>query len=411
MKLLLIAPMCDGDDVGESWSAFQFVQRLSADHDVTLLTYYKAGHRPQSEQLPGVRVIEWPEPRGVGRFERWNSMLKPGYLPFYRRSRAWIRAALQSGETFDLAHQIVPLAMRYPTPVAGLGIPYLLGPVGGSLDSPRAFASEDSAPWYVNLRALDAFRLRHDPMLRRSFADAACVIGIAPYVAELLDAVPPRRFEVMSDTGITALPDVPERRSTGPLRLLHVGRLVRTKGARDAIRAMSLLPDLDVQLTIAGDGFDRTACQQLVTQLGLAARVRLLGRVPRAEVDELYRRADVFVFPSYREPGGNVVAEAMAFGLPLIVCDRGGPAHVVDDSCGIRVPAVDPDQFAHDLATAIRRLAADPARRDRMGLAARDRIAELSLWSNKIRQLESIYRSVLDRAATGQPAVTSEESS
>jgi hypothetical protein len=49
----------------------------------------------------------------------------------------------------------------------------------------------------------------------------------------------------------------------------------------------------------------------------------------------------------------------MAFGLPLAVCARGGPATTVNDECGIRVTA-NPEQYARDLAVAVRRLAGDP---------------------------------------------------
>jgi glycosyltransferase involved in cell wall biosynthesis len=388
--------MADRDDVGESWSAYQWASRLAQRHDVTVLTYFKQGHERPSVQLPGARVIEWAEPPIVGRAERLNSMLKPAYLPFYVRCRRWIKTSLARGEGFDLAHQLVPLAMRYPSPVAGLGLPYLLGPVGGSLDSPAAFAGEDSAPWYVELRRLDAFRIRYDRQLRRTYAGAACVIGIAPYVEELLAPVGIQHFEAMSDTGVEQLPDPIDRSTrTGPLRLLYVGRMVRTKGARDAIRAMSRLGDIDVKLDLAGDGFDRPACEALITELGLRDRVTMHGRVPRDQVDAMYRDADVFVFPSYREPGGNVVAEAMGFGLPMIVSDRGGPGYVVDDSSGFRIAPTEPTQFADAIASAIRRFADDPALRTRMGLAARERIGELALWPNKVARLEAIYADVL----------------
>jgi glycosyltransferase involved in cell wall biosynthesis len=396
--LLLIAPMADRDDVGESWSAYQWASRLAEHHEVTVLTYFKQGHGRPSVQLPGVRVIEWAEPPFVGRAERLNSMLKPAYLPFYVRCRRWIKQALARGERFDLAHQLVPLAMRYPSPVAGLGLPYLLGPVGGSLDTPIAFAGEDSAPWYVELRRLDAFRIRHDRQLRHTYAGAACVIGIAPYVEQLLSPVPIQHFEAMSDTGVEQLPDPIDRSArTGPLRLLYVGRMVRTKGARDAIRAISRLADVDVTLDLAGDGFDRPACEALISELGLQHRVTMHGRVPRDQVDAMYRDADVFVFPSYREPGGNVVAEAMGFGLPMIVSDRGGPGYVVDDTSGFRISPVDPAQFAADIAAAIRRLVEDPALRTSMGRCARDRIAQLALWPNKVARLEAIYAEVLAR--------------
>jgi glycosyltransferase involved in cell wall biosynthesis len=395
-KLLLIAPTCDGEDVGEAWVAFQWARHLAERHDVTLLTYHKRGRRPASEQLSGLRVIEWTEPPLVARAERLNSMLKPGYAPFYVRARRWIRAALARGERFDLAHQPVPVAMRFPSPLVGLGIPYVFGPVGGSLESPPGFAAEEGGtPWYVGLRSLDTALLRLPP-LRRTYEQAACVLGIAPYVAEHLAGTRVRRFATLSETALDGLPEPVVRDADGAeVRLLHVGRLVRTKGARDTIRALDLIRDLPVSLDIVGDGPDRAACAALVQELGLAGRVRLHGRLPRAEIDDFYRRADVFVFPSYREPGGNVAFEAMGFGLPLIVVDRGGPGAAVDDSCGIRLPARTPDQLAADVAAAAAELVKDPDRRRALGAAARRRVTEVGLWSGKMDQVDALYADLL----------------
>src|SRR5262249_38706717 len=160
MRLLLIAPTCDGEDVGEAWVAYQWARLLAERHEVTLLTYHKRGRTPAARQLSGLRVVEWAEPPGLGRAERLNSMPKPAYVPFCARAGRWVRRALAAGERWDLAHQPLPVAMRYPCPVAGLGIPYLVGPVGGSLDSPPGFAADEgSTPWYVGLRALDRVRL------------------------------------------------------------------------------------------------------------------------------------------------------------------------------------------------------------------------------------------------------------
>ena len=370
-----------------------------------MLTYHKRGAVPLSRQFPAVRVIEWAEPPGLGRAERLNSMLKPAYMPFYVRARRWIRSALARGERFDLAHQPVPVAVRYPSPVAGLGIPYVLGPVGGSLRSPQAFTGEEgTSPWYVGLRGLDGLRLRRDPVLRRTYQDAACVLGIAPYVEDCLAAVGIRRFQIMSETGLAALPPHIDRAGrSGEVRLLYVGRLVRTKGARDAIRAVGMLPGLPACLDVVGDGCDRAACEALAKQLGLSHRVRFHGWLPRERIDAFYRDADVFVFPSYREPGGNVTFEAMGHGLPLVVSDRGGPGTVVDETCGIRVHPDSPDQYAQDLASAVGRLVRDPALRLALGQGARRRVQEIGLWDTRSQQIEPVYAGVLaDEAAAGR---------
>lgn len=395
-SVLLVAPACDGHDVGESWLAYQWAHRLSERFQVTLLSTYKRGHVPPSRQLPRTRVVEWPEPPLVHRAERLNSLLQPGYVPFYARARRYVRARLAAGVRFDVAHQVTPVALRYPSPVVGLGVPVVLGPVGGSLESPPAFVPEEgTTPWYQRLRRLDGFRLRRDPLLRGSYRSADCVVGIAPYVRDLLGDLSLRRYESLSDVAVQeARPEVDRTSRAGPVRLLHVGRLVRTKGAREAIRAMARLRDLPVVLDVVGDGDDRRACEDLVRELGLVERVTVHGAVPHAGVDRFYERADVFVFPSYREPGGAVVLEAMAHGLPLVVCDRGGPGANVSDACAVRLPADSPDQLARDVAGAVRRLAVDPDLRRRMGAAARERVVAHHLWDRHVDRMSDLYEDV-----------------
>jgi glycosyltransferase involved in cell wall biosynthesis len=397
MKLLLVAPTCDGQDVGEAWVGYQWARHLGRHHEVTLLTYHKRGKTPASQQLTGIRVVEWAEPPGFGRVERLNSMLKPAYVPFYIKARRWIRRALAHGERFDLAHQPLPVAMRYPSPAAGLGIPFVIGPVGGSMASPPGFAEEkDTTPWYVGLRALDRLRMRRDPLLRATYDGACCVIGIAPYVREFLADRSLRRVEIMSETGIETLPAPVDRSANGPeVRLLYVGRLVRTKGARDAIRAMTELGDLPVRLDIIGDGFDRAVCEKLAGDAGIADRVIFHGWLARDRVNDFYRAADIFLFPSYREPGGNVAFEAMGYGLPLVVSDCGGPGNAVDESCGIRVHPDTPQQYSHELGKAIRRLVEDRELRLSLGRGARKRVADIGLWDRKIEQLNLLYAEVL----------------
>lgn len=396
MKVLLIAPTCNGEDVGEAWVAYQWAHGLAQRHDVTLLTYHKRGARPASEQLEGLKIVEWREPPGLGRAERLNSILKPGYIPFYIRARAWIRRALAEKAHFDVAHQPVPVAMRYPCPCAGLGIPFVIGPVGGGLPNPAGFESADtSAPWYMGLRGLDATRRRWDPILRRTYEEAACVLGIAPYVRDLLADYSLRRFETMSETGLQSIPDPIDRSDrSGPVRLLFVGRLVRTKGVREAIRAMAETTDLPVRLDVVGDGPDRGICQAMIADLNLGDRVTMHGWQSRPEVARFYSEADVFVFPSYREPGGNVAPEAMGYSLPLIVVDRGGPGAATTDDCAIRLAVTTPEALTRDVAEAVRTLATDPDRRRRMGAAAYDHVKRTALWPAKLDRMGEIYEEI-----------------
>lgn len=400
LKVLIVAPSLDGADIGEVRGTLLWLKALSKLVDLTVLSSAREGAVPLQEQLAEARVVTWSELRILyQRFERFNAMAKPGWPIFARQAKNWIQTAQIRGEVFDIAHQMLPQAMRHATPLRGLGIPFVVGPLGGGLDTPPAFASEVArgSSFASRLRSLDRFRLLVDWRLRASYREADLIIGVGPYIADTLAPLGLRRFEAMHEIARGELPPAIERQATpGKMTVLHVGRIVRTKGLRDTIRAFGLLKDLpQVNLISAGEGEDRDACEQEVRCLGLGNRVTLLGKIPRKKVEALYRQADVFCFPSFREPLGGVLLEAMANGLPIITAARGGPDFVVDDKSGVRVPVNNPDQLARDIATELRNLALNPERRLLLGEGARARIREFDDWDDKAARMLSLYQEIL----------------
>ena len=150
------------------------------------------------------------------------------------------------------------------------------------------------------------------------------------------------------------------------LTLLYVGRISKEKNlhilAEAYARAAVRHPEL--RLLLVGDGPFRAEMEAALS--GLPAV--FTGYVEGEDLDALYASSDLFVFPSATDTFGNVVLEAQASGLPVIVCDKGGPReNMLPGETGLIVPADD----ARALATAIHSLAEDPERRSRMGRAAR----------------------------------------
>lgn len=401
LKVALLSPGIDGTDVGEAFVAFKWAEALSREVDLTLLALQRQGRPPLAEQLPNARVVTWNEPSVLLRSERLNAMLKPAWPLLFSKVRRWMRAAAARGESFDIAHQIMPLPPRYPCPFQGLGVPYVLGPVGGALPTPEGFRDEVGAgAWYTRLRRLDAVRLARDPWLRASFSNADLVLGVAPYVADILAPVPLKRFEVELELGIdsgTAMDPPLRAADPRPLRLLHVGRGVRSKGLREVVRAMAQLRDLDLHLTSAGGGAEIDRARVEALSLGVADRITFEGQVSRARVEALYAEADIFVFPSFREPTGGVLYEAMLAGLPIITTAYGGPDYIVTNACGLRLPVTTPDALTGSVAEAIRTLYDAPDRRLAMGRMARKEVLENGPWPRKAERLVSLYREVLGR--------------
>lgn len=405
MKVLLIAPNVDATDVGEAFVAYKWAHALSGLVDLTVLAFQRHGRPDLAGQLPGARVVTWLEPQWARKNKRLNAMLKPAWPIFARHVQRWMDQAFAQGEHLDIAHQLMPQAARYASPLRHFDVPYLIGPLGGALETPAAFQAETaSAPLFTRLRALDRVRFKHDPFLRNTYAKAACILGVAPYMRKILSDVPLRRFEVVLELGIDdVVPPCPQRTATDRLRVLHVGRGVRTKGLRDTVRALATLKDLPgVTLTSAGDGEDIEICRAEAVRLGVADRVTFHGRLPRSEVEALYASHDVFCFPSFREPAGGVLYEAMRHGLPVITADRGGPGWIIRDASGLRIPVTDPAKFAQDIGQAIRLLTRNPQLRNHLGAGARQQVLNEGLWSAKATSLVDLYRSIV-----GQPFAAS----
>lgn len=179
--------------------------------------------------------------------------------------------------------------------------------------------------------------------------------------------------------------------STDRIRCLAVARLVERKGLRDLIRALALLERGRFVLEIVGDGPDETALRALVAQHGLTDVVEFRGALDRTAVASRYRAADLFTLPSSAEAFGNVFAEALASGLPIVGTSVGGiPELVQHEVNGLLVPPNEPAA----LAEAIRALADDPARRRAMALRNRQKAEATLDWTQVTARYLSVYRGV-----------------
>jgi glycosyltransferase involved in cell wall biosynthesis len=160
--------------------------------------------------------------------------------------------------------------------------------------------------------------------------------------------------------GLDDLPEAwgdnpPDHVPAGARVVLAVARLTRQKGIDVAIRALPLLPD-DAVLVVLGEGPERAALERLASEIGVAGRVHLVGRVP--DVATWLRRTALLVHPARWEGFGLGVLEAMIAGLPVVASRVSSlPELVVDGETGFLVPPDEPQA----LATAVWRALEHPA--------------------------------------------------
>lgn len=177
-----------------------------------------------------------------------------------------------------------------------------------------------------------------------------------------------------------------------------VGRFAEQKAPDLLIEAMARAvrqcPDL--HLIMIGAGPLEGALRERAATLGMGERVRWIGRLPSAGY---LRSLDMLVMPSRYEGFSLMPLEAMQAGLPIICTNVGGVAEaVVDGATGLVVP-ID-DRAA--LGDAILALAGNPARRQALGQAARERVA-LFTPDRMVGATEQLYR---DLIAHSHPSAT-----
>ena len=168
----------------------------------------------------------------------------------------------------------------------------------------------------------------------------------------------------------------------GEVRLLYVGRVSREKDLDLLATAYRRLREegLPIQLFVVGHGpyseeFSRSLPEAFFT-----------GYLTGKDLAAAYASADIFVFPSTTDTFGNVIIEAQASGVPVVVSDSGGPKELVtENETGLITKSHDVDDFVR----AIRTLVVDRSLRERMGSRARKSVIDRT-WPAAFRKFWSI---------------------
>lgn len=181
-----------------------------------------------------------------------------------------------------------------------------------------------------------------------------------------------------------------ERRLSSPI-ILFVGRLSPEKGIETLLNAASILlrDNYKFSLRIVGAGSEEMGLRQLATDLELESCVEWAGQVSYGpDLFREYDNATAFVLPSLSEGSPDVIAEAMARGVPIVASRVGGiPDLIEENETGLLVDAGDSRQ----LADAILRLMSDTEMRRRFAVNARAEVASHTL-QDQYRQMLAILR-------------------
>jgi len=242
-----------------------------------------------------------------------------------------------------------------------------------------------AASWGLPLKVIFTrhllYRIRWNPLYRR-------VDGwIAPtsQMMQFLAPFHPRQSSVIPNwVDLHRFAHIPHEIHS-PVTLGILGQIAPHKGHGVAIEALRLLGS-GYRLVIAGQG--KAEYLDHLRKQGAGLPIEFAGF---AEFREFFSTIDIMLVPSWEEPFGIVLLEAMAAGVPLISTAAGGPLDIIRTGIdGILVPPKNPDA----LAGAVRSLK-DPSLRQSIIRSARERVESHFDIRNVIPKVEKFYRQVI----------------
>jgi glycosyltransferase involved in cell wall biosynthesis/aminoglycoside phosphotransferase (APT) family kinase protein len=344
-----------------------------AEWEPTLLLEDAAGTEPLAERAAAldvpVRRIA-PLPLGLTGARR-----VPALARLLRRERP---------DVFH-AHMSSPVACKWGLTAALLArVPAVLGTVQvGGYEPP-----DRSAYWQLRVLARGV-----DRYLAVSRDIAAELVERLGWPAEKVEvsynAVDLAHVEAEAPPGLRE-----ELDGEGRPLVLTPARLDAQKGHPVLLEAIAQVPD--ALFLLAGEGPEREPLEALARELGIADRVRFLGR--REDIPQLLATCDVFALPSLYEGSSLAVLEAMAARIPIVSSAIGGTDELIEDGrSGLLVAPGD----AEALAVALRRVLGDETLRRSMATQARERVESGLTREQMATRVTGVYGELLEGSPSG----------
>lgn len=379
--------------------------RLAERHKVTVLT--RANNREVIESALGT-VCERARPQFiyVDLPEFFIYLKKRRILPVAIYYILWQLAARfavrHKLKNFDLVHHVTFNGFRFPGAWWRTGIPVILGPLGGgSITAPqyrRCFNQRWTLEW---LRGWSIRFWKWNPWTLASLLGSDSVIAVGEEMANRFASIG-INANLMLETAVPSGLEFEPPCISGSDRkdFYLIGNLEPWKGWHIALEAFASAINDGMSghcLIVIGTGSQLQAAEQLAVEYGIEKRVIFEGFLPRECLWRRLKSARALIFPSIRDTSGNAALEAMALACPVICFKHQGVGWMTDDTCAIRIEPLNWNASIAGFSEGILKLSKDDCLVEEMGKNGRKRAMNQFSWESKVKQVEQIYKSALNR--------------
>lgn len=359
---------------------------------------------------------EWREEidRAVEKLE-WGSRMHFYYIPvsskirkmcwkqgdwrFYYYYHLWQRLALLKAEEIcgnipiSLIHQLNMIGFREPGLLWEIkDIPVIWGPVGGFGGIPYRFSKEfgiKSAFKQCIKNFANKIQI-YQPNVYNAIRYSTQIIAATSEAQIALQKYRKDSVFLLNETGSSRITKSDRDFNSVKLKIIWVGKRDHRKGLDLALKTMRKLINSNLELHVVG--VEKSALNQLLIKD--LHNVYFYSWIPHHEVQTHFNKCHILLFTSLHEGTPHAVIEALSNGLPVICHDICGHGDVIDASCGIKIPLIDPQKSVLGFSEAILELVNNRSQLKKLSQGAYQHAEEI-LWEKKAQSLLKIYDQAL----------------
>ena len=303
-------------------------------------------------------------------------------------------------EKFDFVHHITWSSCVQLTHLYKLGLPFVLGPVGGGERIPKkiniSLTNKDKLTEWLRVLVQNISRFNYS---HRRLYSKSKKIFVSTKETKLI--IPKRYWDkvyILQASGLNKSDIVEQPKNyekTNCLKVLAAARLIYWKGIEIAIDAVikAYLSGLNIELTIAGEGEKKDELIKKVNEEHKSV-IKFVGSIDYSKLNEFYNDSDVLLNCSLHDSGCLVIIEALSQGLPVVCIKTGGPATLTDDNCAIRIEPDSYENLVNNIAKELNNLANEPEKLSKMSYGALIRSQDL-VYENKYKIFMEELKKVL----------------
>lgn len=226
------------------------------------------------------------------------------------------------------------------------------------------------------------------PAIKLIWKNADALIANSQGLKDMaLDFYDKKDFEIICNGVDTDIFHPIEKKETDEFRILFVSRLIERKGLQFIIPQLQEIQkkvSKKVRLIVVGDGPYRETLEQIVREKNVQEMVEFVGQKDKKEIVSFYQKADVFILPSEKEGMPNVVLEAMACGLPIIMTPCEGSKELVTNNGFI----VNHEDFGKKIIECCEK----PDMTKKLSVASRKNILDGFSWKRVVDNYEKLLK-------------------